>query len=236
MSKPKILEHKLSIHTHHESEMSYGLTDDDNSWKTLASIKEKKQGQLQDAIESVVKSLPKGQHLTAHQVYKRAQEMGVKVSLSTVYRTLNLLSLTGNVSTVSGEQGRRYESREIGDDHDHLICLKCGLTVEFSDDLLKGFGKVVSERKGFDHHSSRFDIFGFCNQCKLQREDLKVDKAIIALEDIIANWQDLTDSLEQAGQALENGKTARGLDNMQQALKTMTSACEQLKSIITSFE
>jgi Fur family ferric uptake transcriptional regulator len=192
-------------------------------------------GQLQESIESIVKSLPKGEHLTAYQVYKRAEELGIKVSLSTVYRTLNNLNSAGNVSTVAGEHGKRYEAREIGDDHDHLICLKCGLTVEFADDLLKGFGKAVAKRKGFDHKSSRFDIFGFCSECKLKREDLKIEKAILLLDDSATNIESLSQNIEQASYAFENGKTQKGLDHIQQTLDNLASTTQALKTILSTF-
>src|ERR1700691_5620377 len=98
-------------------------------------------------------------HLTAPEVYQRTKEMGLEISLSTIYRSLHKLKVHGNVSTVTGERGLRYETTEAGPDHDHLICLGCGLTIEFTDELIRGFGKSLVERKGFEHKSSRFDIF-----------------------------------------------------------------------------
>src|SRR5271155_2077906 len=88
-----------------------------------------KHGQAQQAIADLVQALPKGTHLTAPEVYRQAREAGMNISLSSVYRALNQLQAHGNVSTLGGERGRRYESGH-GDDHDHLICLKCGLTIE----------------------------------------------------------------------------------------------------------
>ncbi len=99
-------------------------------------------GQSQESISTIVKSFPKGTHVTAAEVYERALEMGYELSLSTVYRNLHRLKADGNVNTVSGDRGMRYEPSEEGPDHDHLICLGCGLTIEFIDDLIRGFGKI----------------------------------------------------------------------------------------------
>src|SRR5690349_15581097 len=117
-----------------------------------------RQSGVHDSLESFIKGLPRGVHLTAPEVFKLAKEQGLKVSLSTVYRTLNHLSSQGQVQALSGEHGRRYEAADGDHDHDHLICVKCGLTIEFEDELIRGFGKSVAERKGYEYRHSRFDI------------------------------------------------------------------------------
>ncbi|MBP6745903.1 transcriptional repressor, partial [bacterium] len=129
----------------------------------------------QEAIEAIVKAIPRGDHLTAPEVYELAVERGLKVSLSTVYRTLNRLKADGNVITVSGDRGLRYEAAEEGPAHDHLICLACGMTIEFYDELIRGFGKAVAQRKGFDHTTSRFDILGYCQNCRSKDTSHKID-------------------------------------------------------------
>lgn len=154
----------------------------------------KQQGQLQQTLEEFIHDLPRGIHLTAPEVYKRAKENGLKVSLSTVYRTLNHLSEQGQVQALSGEHGRRYESAGVGHDHDHLICLKCGLTIEFEDDLIGGFGRTVAERKGYDYHNSRFDILGLCPQCKVAKS---ADRDVI---NMLASLSDQAETLAQACQ------------------------------------
>lgn len=143
---------------------------------------QKRTRQVQEAIGEIIRDIPRGVHLTAPEVYRRARELGLTVSLSTVYRTLGVMQADGDVSTLSGEHGRRYEARDIDHDHDHLICLKCGLTVEFSDDLIRGFGKAVAERKGYEHSTSRFDILGICAQCKAKDEDHKLASCINSVE------------------------------------------------------
>ncbi len=174
-----------------------------------SSRKPKRALQLQEAIEAIVKELPRGTHLTAPEVYRRARDQGLQVSLSTVYRTLNLLQAHGNVSTVSGDHGRRYESRDLDHDHDHLICLKCGLTIEFTDELIRGFGRAVAERKGYEHATSRFDILGICSICKAQDEDHKISTAITALENSLESLVEAAEKVKTAVALLETRKFAR---------------------------
>lgn len=126
-----------------------------------------RRSEYQSAIASIIKDAPRGTHLTAPEVYAKARDCGLPVSISTVYRTLQRLKEVGNLSTVSGNRKLRYESAEEGPEHDHLICLNCGLTIEFIDERLPAFGKTVAKTKGFIHSKSRFDILGFCAQCRL---------------------------------------------------------------------
>jgi Fur family ferric uptake transcriptional regulator len=186
--------------------------------------------QLQEAIGEIIRDLPRGVHLTAPEVYRRARELGLQVSLSTVYRTLGLMQADGNVSTVSGDHGRRYEARDSDHDHDHLICLKCGLTIEFEDELIRGFGKAVAERKGYEHTSSRFDILGICFDCKAKDEDHKISTAITALE----NAAELTDSLagkiSAAVALLESRKTVKALESIQTLLDAAKQTLAELES------
>jgi len=188
----------------------------------------KRQGQLHDAITALVKDLPRGTHLTAPEVYRRAKEQGLQVSLSTVYRTLNLLQADGNVTMLLGEHGRRFEARDSEHDHDHLICLKCGLTIEFTDDLIKGFGKMVAERKGYEHRSSRFDILGICGECKLKDEDHKITMAITASENVIALTEEAVVNLELALQSLQSRKLPKAQENMSAAIRPLRDALDEL--------
>src|SRR5262250_3977886 len=74
----------------------------------------RRQGHVQQAIAELVRDIPRGTHLTAPEVYRRAREIGLQVSLSTVYRTLHTLQAHGNVTTVSGDRGLRYEAAGSG--------------------------------------------------------------------------------------------------------------------------
>ncbi len=179
-----------------------------------------KHGQTNQAIADLVRDLPKGTHLTAPQVYRHAREAGLNVSLSSVYRALNHLQAHGDVSSLGGERGRRYESGH-GDDHDHLICLKCGLTIEFMDDLIHGFGRTVAERKGFEHRSSRFDILGLCSDCKERDEDHRINHAIINLESAIAAAEEAIASCKQAITHYETRRTARGSEHVHSAIEDL---------------
>lgn len=195
-----------------------------------------RQGAAQDNLESFIKGLPRGLHLTAPEVYKQARDNGLKVSLSTVYRTLNTLSMQGQVQALAGEHGRRYEAAEPGHDHDHLICVKCGLTIEFEDDLIRGFGKSVADRKGYEYKHSRFDILGLCQNCKTQGDEHKIEMATASVEQLIGACESATADLEIALEQLSSRKFARAKELLENLLPTLQESCEELERCLENLE
>ena len=192
-----------------------------------------KYGETQQIIAEIVKNLPKGTHLTAPEVFERTKEFGVDISLSTVYRALHRLKSHGNVSTVSGERGLRYETAEEGGDHDHLICLGCGTTIEFVDELIRGFGKSVAERKGFEHSWSRFDILGYCSDCSANDAGHRIQQS---LEHVASALETLEESMAQLRQAVdlhESRKLGRGYSLVQSAAEKMRKAVVDCENSLT---
>lgn len=186
-----------------------------------------------EAIAEIIRSIPRGDHLTAPEVYELAKQRGLKLSLSTVYRTLNKLKADGNVITVSGDRGLRYESVE-DQAHDHLICLGCGLTIEFYDELIRGFGHNVALRKGFDHTTSRFDILGYCEKCKVNDESHKLDALQDSALSAIEKTESALEDLKIAVEFMKQRKTARAGAPGRAALQKLNDAVADLDFLLGS--
>ena len=196
--------------------------------------------EYESAIAAIVKEAPRGTHLTAPEVYARARDNGLPVSISTVYRTLQRLKEEGNLSTVSGNRKLRYESADEGPEHDHLICLNCGMTIEFTDERLPNFGKAVAKTKGFVHTKSRFDILGFCEQCRLpsnKSAKLKMVEhwqiAIMAVEDALSSLLAAQERLTQDGlseQEMKNLLTSNEVIRVK--LQDALENCEAIERLI----
>ena len=105
-------------------------------------------------------------HLSADEVEQALRERGVHVGKATIYRTLDLLADSGMISERDfGEGFRRYERVPGHPHHEHLICLRCGKVVEFSDDRLERMKSLVAEEYGFRHSHHRLEIYGVCRDC-----------------------------------------------------------------------
>lgn len=157
---------------------------------------------VRDSLLALIQQQTPGTHLTAIEISQRLRDQGIKVSLATIYRMLHRLEKSGDVGTVPSDSGKRYEAASVEHDHDHLICLRCGLTIEFTDDLIKGLGTNLAARKGYDYHGSRFDIFGFCATCRRNDNYSKVENLLNLLAEAKQNLsnvqKELTDAEESA--------------------------------------
>ena len=83
-------------------------------------------------------------HLDADEVYRRAREKQPRISLSTVYRTLQALKKVGLIEEVHINETRHYYEIKPTTEHHHLVCLKCGRVIEFQ----YPFARLVNSNVG----------------------------------------------------------------------------------------
>ncbi len=111
-------------------------------------------------------------HLNVDQILERVQERNPYVSLSTVYRTLELLRELGLVreNHLPGEQPH-YEMAE-STAHHHLVCRKCRTVIHLEDTLLGNLHEQLQQQYTF--HGLTLDLVaaGYCDACwqKIQQE------------------------------------------------------------------
>jgi len=111
-------------------------------------------------------------HLSADEIEQALRERGVHVGKATIYRTLDLLAESGMISERDfGEGFRRYERVPGHPHHEHLVCLRCGKVVEFSNDRLERLKSLVAEEYGFQHSHHRLEIYGVCRECRQRDGD-----------------------------------------------------------------
>ena len=113
-----------------------------------------------------------GGHLSIDQILERVQERNPYVSLSTVYRTLELLRELGLVreNHLPGEQPH-YETAE-STEHHHLVCRRCRTIIHLEDNLLGNLHEQLQQQHAF--HGLTLDLVaaGYCDACwkKMQQE------------------------------------------------------------------
>jgi len=104
-------------------------------------------------------------HLSIDQIAERVQQRNPTVSLSTIYRTLELLKELGLVreNHLPGEQPH-YEAAE-GYAHHHLVCRNCRAIIHLDDDLLGDLADRLQAQYGY--HSLTLDLVaaGYCDAC-----------------------------------------------------------------------
>ena len=99
--------------------------------------------------------LPKNQHISADELYQKLIEQGDEIGVATVYRVLNQFDDAGIVTRHHFEGGKSVFELSSQHHHDHLVCLKCGEVIEFTDDLIEQQQKLIAEKYGIalTHHS-----------------------------------------------------------------------------------
>jgi Fur family ferric uptake transcriptional regulator len=105
-------------------------------------------------------------HLSAEDVYKKLVEMGDDVGLATVYRVLTQFEAAGLVIRHHFEGGHSVFELDDGKHHDHLVCIKCGLVVEFIDPIIEQRQEVIASEKQFRMTDHALYIYGVCANCE----------------------------------------------------------------------
>ena len=105
-------------------------------------------------------------HLDADEIYRRAREKETRLSLSTVYRTLQMLKKLGLVEELHFDEDRHHYEVKPSAEHHHLVCLGCGRVIEFYYPLSRYLRKRVPEAKDFDITETEIRMTGYCAKCR----------------------------------------------------------------------
>jgi len=105
-------------------------------------------------------------HLDADEIYRRARQKEPRLSLSTVYRTLQALKERGLVAEIHLDKSHRHYEVQPPKGHHHLVCLGCGRVVEFRYPLSSLVKKNVPEARGFSITETEIRIAGYCAECR----------------------------------------------------------------------
>jgi Fur family ferric uptake transcriptional regulator len=102
---------------------------------------------------------------SAQEVHDLLKERGERIGLTTVYRSLQMLASTGNVDVLQGPDGETSYRRCSQGHHHHLVCRRCGRTVEFDLPSIERSTEKVARENGFTDISHTLEIFGTCSSC-----------------------------------------------------------------------
>lgn len=105
-------------------------------------------------------------HLDADEIYRRAREKEPRLSLSTVYRTLQMLKKLDLVEELHFDEEHHHYEVKPSAEHHHLVCLGCGRVIEFNYPLSRYLKKNVSEAKDFDITETEIRVTGYCAKCR----------------------------------------------------------------------
>lgn len=108
----------------------------------------------------------KPHHMSAEDLYQRLLQEGEDVGLATVYRVLTQFENAGLIRRHYFEGDHSIFELNLGEHHDHLVCVKCNRVEEFVDPLIESRQVDIAKAHHFeltDHHHT---IYGLCPSCK----------------------------------------------------------------------
>lgn len=105
-------------------------------------------------------------HLSAEDVYRELINQGEQIGLATVYRVLTQFEGAGLVCRRHFEGGQAVFELSDGEHHDHLVCIKCGTIIEFSDPQLEHSLHTIAAQHGFELRDQSLVVYGVCAGCQ----------------------------------------------------------------------
>jgi Fur family ferric uptake transcriptional regulator len=104
-------------------------------------------------------------HVDAEEVYIVIHKKQPRISLSTVYRTLQKFKESGIIDEYHfGEEHHHYELKP-STEHYHLVCIRCGAVSEFEFPLINTLKKKVPDLGNFKITGTEVTLTGYCKAC-----------------------------------------------------------------------
>ena len=104
--------------------------------------------------------------VSAQSLHNELRDGGSSIGLATVYRALADLAAEGDADSLQSPDGEAlYRACSTSGHHHHLICRRCGLTVEIAADDVEQWAQRVASDHGFTDARHVVDVFGLCSTC-----------------------------------------------------------------------
>lgn len=105
--------------------------------------------------------------VTTQELHARLQDDGQKVSLATTYRVLQSMAEIGEVDTLRNDDGEAiYRQCEAEHHHHHLVCRRCGATVELEAPTVEAWAEQTASAYGYSDLDHTIEIVGLCPRCR----------------------------------------------------------------------
>jgi Fur family ferric uptake transcriptional regulator len=103
---------------------------------------------------------------SAQDLYSEVRARGNRVGLTTVYNQLRSLADAGRVDTLRADDGETlYRRCATGSHHHHLVCRRCGTSVEVEAPELESWAEKVATANSFVDVDHTLEIMGTCPGC-----------------------------------------------------------------------
>jgi len=132
--------------------------------QTLISSLQNKRYKLTPQRREIIRVLSRDRsHPGAMEILRKVRKIVPKISMSTVYYTLDMMKKEGFIRELEYyDRDNRYDINVS--DHINLVCTRCGKITDFTGDV-PSFSKTVEKETGFKPARMRFEYYGTCGNC-----------------------------------------------------------------------
>ena len=107
-----------------------------------------------------------GGHLDADELFQKAKERDPRISLSTIYRNLNLLKELDLIAERHFVEDHHHYELKDTTEHHHLVCRSCGEVFEFDSLLTLQMKQDEEDTSQFQVTDIEINMQGYCLNCQ----------------------------------------------------------------------
>lgn len=105
-------------------------------------------------------------HFSAADLLDRARQRRAKVGRASIFRGLELLTALRVVERLDlPDRSHAYVLCDPDEHHHHLVCSRCGRSVDVADGELARLVDEIGRRHGYRIETHRLELFGLCPAC-----------------------------------------------------------------------
>ena len=106
-------------------------------------------------------------HPSAELIHKVVRKRYPMVSLSTIYKTLDLLKEKRLVNEIEVDGEARFDAHT--DEHINVVCMSCGKIDDVDEEMLRDIQSRVAKKSKYLILKSSFELSGYCSSCKSKK-------------------------------------------------------------------
>lgn len=99
-------------------------------------------------------------HPDVELLHQRSSAIDNRISIATVYRTVRLFEEAGIIERHDFGDGRARYEESTDEHHDHLIDLKTGRVIEFTNPAIEKLQDAVAKELGYKLVGHRLELYG----------------------------------------------------------------------------
>ena len=98
--------------------------------------------------------------MSAEDVYRALMQADSDVGLATVYRVLTQFEAAGLVTRHHFDSGQAVFELDVGDNHNHIVCVKSGHVEEFTDSVIEERLENIASELGYSLTDYTLTVYG----------------------------------------------------------------------------